>query len=294
MLRPILFSVFCLCTIPKAYSWGDVGHQTVGEIAERILTSKAKQSINNILGPDKLAIVSTWPDSIKDDPEFNSFKAFHFIDTTAPKDLLTVMNKYPVMIKSPSEERSVKIIALKYLIHVIGDIHQPLHAGIKNDRGGNLCMVNWDDQILNLHSVWDGKIVAFDISKLKQKYSLLKYYSYMTYADDILKLIPMTDADKIKVQASQIDSWIKESEEAENVVYPNQDTDSYCKGVITNPPKITDQYKNKAIEITRMRILYAGLRLGSFLNEMFAGDVTPGLNGDLTKAQILSRLNVSN
>lgn len=294
MLKPIFFSVLCLATIPKAYSWGDVGHQTIGEIAERILTSKAKKGINNILGPDKLAIVSTWPDSIKDDPEFNSFKAFHFIDNAASKDLLTVMNKYPVMIKSPFEERSVKLIALKYLIHVVGDIHQPLHAGIKNDRGGNSCIVNWDDQILNLHSVWDGKIVAFDISKLKQKHSPLKYYSYMTYADDILKLIPMSDADKVKIQSNQIDSWIKESEEAENYVYPNQDTESYCKGVATNPPRITENYKLKAVEITRMRILYAGLRLGSFLNEIFAGDVTPGLNGDLTKAQILTRLDVTN
>lgn len=294
MLKPILFSVFCLCSISKAYSWGDVGHQTVGEIAERVLTPKAKQSIQNILGPDKLAIVSTWPDSIKDDPEFNSFKAFHFIDSAAPKDLLTLMNKYPTMIKNPLEERSVKLIALKYIIHVVGDIHQPLHAGIKDDRGGNSCMINWDNQILNLHSVWDGKIVALDISKLKQKHSPLKFYSYMTYADDILKLIPMTDADKAKIQSNQIDSWIKESEEAENYVYPNQDTDSYCKGVATNPPRITQQYKDKAIEVTRMRILYAGLRLGSFLNEMFAGEVSPGLNGDLTKAQILARLDVVN
>lgn len=290
MLKPVLFSLLCLGFIPKAYSWGDVGHQTVGEIAERILTPKAKRNITNILGPDKLAIVAIWPDSIKDDPEFNSFKTLHFIDSAAPKDLMTVVNKYPLLIKNPREERSVKIIALKYLIHIVGDIHQPLHAGIKNDRGGNSCMVNWDNQPQNLHSVWDGKIVALDISKLKSKYSPLKYYSYMTYADDILKLLPVSESEKHNIQSKSVDTWVKESEAAETYVYPSEDTDSYCKGSMTNLPKITENYKAKAIEITRERILYAGLRLGAFLNELFAEDISPGLNSDLTKEQILKRL----
>lgn len=294
MLRPLLLSLFCVFSIPKAFSWGDMGHQTVGEIAERNLSPNAKKAINNILGPEKLALASIWADSIKDDPEFNSFKDFHFIDPHASKDLLTVLNKYPALIKNPNEERSVKMIALRYIIHVVGDIHQPLHAGMKNDRGGNTCVVDWDSKILNLHSVWDGKIVEFDTFRLKSNHSPLKFYSYMTYADDILKLNPLTEAEKSEVQSKNFAVWIKESQDAETYVYPIEDTESYCKGVVLNPPKITEAYKEKAVEITRVRLHYAGLRLASFLNDIFSGDNSPGLNSDLSKAQILKRLDLIN
>lgn len=283
-----------LCYIPTAYSWGDMGHKTVGEIAERNLSPEAKRAITNILGPEKLAMAATWPDSIKDDPEFNGFKAYHFLDPKASKDILTILHQYPALLKNPNEERSVKMIALRYLIHVVGDIHQPLHAGIKNDRGANQCLVDWNNQMLNLHSVWDGKIVEYDVLKLKTNHSPLKFYSYMTYTDDILKLLPISENDKKEIQSKKFDEWIKESQAVEADVYPSQDTDAYCGLIPVNIPKIAENYKEKAVEITRKRLLYGGLRLASFLNQIFINEGSPGLNNDLSKEQILKKLDFHN
>ena len=294
MIRNLSLSLILLCYIPSAYSWGDMGHQTVAEIAERHLTPEAKRAINNILGPEKLGMAATWADSIKDDPEFNNFKAFHFLDLKAKKDIRTILNLYPALLQNPNEERSVKMIALRYLVHVIGDIHQPLHAGMKNDRGGNQCVVDWDDKILNFHSVWDGKIIEYDILKLKIHYSPLSFYSYLTYSDDILKLLPLTESDKKDIQGKTFEEWIKESQSVEADVYPNPDTDSYCKNIPTNIPKISESYKEKAVEITRKRLLYGGLRLASFLNQIFITGGTPGLNSDLSKEQILKKLDLNN
>ena len=278
----------------SAYSWGEIGHQAVGEIAERFLNPETKNAINNILGPEKLAMAATWPDSIKDDPDFNGLKSYHFIDPKASKDLMTVLNQFPRLLLDPAEERSVKMIALRYIIHIVGDIHQPLHAGIKDDRGGNFCQVEWDNKILNLHSIWDGKIIEYDITNLKSAYSPLKFYGIMTYADDILKLHPLSETDKIDIQSKNFSVWIKESQDAELDVYPNEDAQSYCQQIPTSFPKITKEYKDKAVKITRTRILYGGLRLAAFLNKIFIKGATPGQNNSLSKEQVLKRLDLQN
>lgn len=294
MIKHLSLSLIILCYIPDAYSWADMGHQTVGEIAERHLTPETKKAINNILGPEKLGMAAIWADSIRDDPAFNSFKAFHFLDAKASKDILTILNLYPALLINPNEERSVKMIALRYLVHVIGDIHQPLHTGTKNNRGANQCQVDWDNEILNLHSVWDEKIIEYDTLKLKSAHSPLKFYSFVTYTDDLLKLLPLTESEKINIQSKNVEEWIKESHAVEADVYPNQDTDAYCKLVPTNIPKITESYKEKAVEIARKRLLYGGLRLAFFLNQVFKNGSTPGLNNDLSKEQILKRLDLTN
>ncbi len=275
-----------------ALSWGAIGHQTVGEIAERFISPEAKIAINDILGPEKLAIAAIWADEVRDDPDFNLFKPYHFIsiESSDPydsipqllhdqKDSVTVLKNFPSLIKDKDTPRSVKMIALKYLIHVIGDIHQPLHVGKKSDAGGNLILVKWNaDQTTNLHAVWDEKIIEFDISQLKKKYSPLKFYSFLNYADDILKSHIVDE--KIK-NLNYID-WIKESQDLRSSIYSN------------DLPIITDEYKQQATTIVENRLFYGGVRLALFLNDLFKEGSNPGINISLKKEEVLAKLNFNN
>jgi hypothetical protein len=284
-----------------------MGHQTVGEIAERLLTLKARTAINNILGPEKLAIAAPWADSVRDDADFNILKPYHFLDIPshmsyedipvndrALKDSMTVLNKYPLLLENNEEERSVKIVALKYLIHIVGDVHQPLHAGNATDRGGNLCRVQWNEQILNLHAVWDGKIIEYDTAKLSATHSPLKFYSFLNYANDILKSHPLSELEIQTIGSKNFFEWIKESQAAQVFAYPSESHESYCQNSSILFPKITEEYKIKAAIITEERILYAGIRLAFLLNKIFTDEHMSGKNSDLTKDQILKRLDLTN
>jgi hypothetical protein len=299
---------------PTAFSWGSVGHQTVGEIAERYLTPKTKEAITNILGPEKLAVTALWADNIKDDQDFDGFKEYHYVDvpnhTTydkipvnerAVKDAMTVITRYPDMLMNPNTERSVKMIALRYIVHVVGDVHQPLHVGNSTDNGGNVCKVLWDKGTLfNLHQIWDGKIIDFDISKLKVGKSPLKDYSYVSYADDILKNHPVTAADIAKTQADGPAVWLQESIDLRSQVYPDTTPVSddakrnYCNKTTNSFPKISDDYKVKAAVITEIRLLQGGLRLAAMLNKIFADGNNPGKNVQLTKEQIIEKVLLTN
>jgi hypothetical protein len=314
MMKYLLVSLMLVLYVPSAFSWGNIGHQTVGEIAERYLTPTAKEAITNILGPERLAVTAVWADYIKDDSDFDGFKEYHYVDVPnnisydkipvhdrSTKDAMIVINRYPDMIASHDVERSVKMIALRYIVHVIGDVHQPLHVGNSTDNGGNVCKVQWEGkQLLNLHQIWDGKVIDYDISKLKVKRSPLKEYGPSAYADDIFKNHPLSDADIAKIQADPPAQWLKESQELRSVVYPdtapvNDDAKrSYCQRANSSYPKITDAYKQKASEVTELRIQYGGLRLAAMLNKLFEKGNNPGTNTNLNKNQIIDKLSLTN
>jgi hypothetical protein len=292
MIRSLSVFLSLSLYVPAAFSWGNTGHQTIGEIAERFLTPEAKMAITDILGPEKLAIAATWADAVRDDPAFNNFKSYHFIDIeenasyeTAPhaaKDSMTIITKYPLLLASKEVNRSVKIVALKYLIHVVGDIHQPLHVGSETDQGGNKVKVNWNNQPANLHEVWDSKLIDYDISKLKVHVSPLKFYTFINYADDIIKNHPLEKMSLEKIQMAPPLEWIKESQNLRSTVYNFEGT------------SLNENYKEKNIAIIEERLLFGGVRLANLVNAIFKDGTNPGLNNGLSKAQILEQLNLSN
>ena len=282
------------CYASNAFSWGGMGHQTIGEIAERNLSHEARQGVMAILGPEQLALSAIWADSVRDDSDFESFKPFHFISMPlAPNTLssLNVLNFFPQLIQAPEVNRNVKMTALKYLIHVVGDVHQPFHVGKTSDMGGNFCKVQWSpNQIFNLHETWDGKIIDYDISILKKGSSPLKFYSFVHYANDIVKKHPLNDGEIKNIKSAPIENWISESISYQTMAYPSEKIEEYCSKNSTKLPLITDEYKKQAAELSELRILQAGLRLAELLNQIFKNGVNPGSNEILTKKQILDQV----
>lgn len=316
-----IFVILIVGLVPQtAFSWGNFGHQTIAEIAERNLSASAKQGVLDILGPEKLALASTWADEVRKDADFKIFSAYHLANvadgatwSTRPaserdeRDAVLLVKKYPDFIRDPKISRSVKLVALRYLIHVVGDIHQPLHVGNRHDVGGNICFVKWDGgSETDLHSIWDSKILEYSFAQIPDR---PKFRDYPVFADALLKKLSLNKTEIAKIQKATPLEWVQESQDARPLVYPDEagvairaETRAYCGDTIeplrkadkTEIPSLSDAYKKTASEFAEKRVVYAGLRLAALLNETFSGAVSPGPNTSESKSEILKILSIKN
>ncbi len=320
-----LFLVIALLVCSStAFSWGDLGHQTVAEIAQRNLTPAAKQGVQNILGPEPLAGAATWPDMVRSDRRFSAFSLYHFAEVpegksyetmTAKehpeKDAFTVISKYPGILKDPSATREQKMIALRYIIHVVGDVHQPLHVGNGIDMGANLCETVWTDPLTkvvsepNLHAVWDETIIEYYRST-KRAANKFNFFGYDKFADDILKTADVPKSEYETIQNAEPLAWLAESVALrKSVVYPDgelsgnvKDEDrAYCGSVKSKKvvksedrPQISLLYAEEKLPIVKTRILKGGLRLAALLNKLFS-DTKASLPTDM---EIINSLQLQN
>lgn len=313
-----LVGLSCL-KVSSAFGWGDIGHQTVAEIASRNISPHTQQMIESILGPEPLAAAAIWPDIVRSDKRFSAFVPYHFVEVTPgytyetePKEMrseqdgATVIFKFPKIVNSKKATRAEKMIALRYLVHVIGDVHQPLHVGNGIDVGANLCQVRvrnpWTNEVrfTNLHTVWDEDIIEFikeSQRQLEVKEAALtgsvppkRFFGYFEFANRILKTHKEMLSSKREIQSSRPEAWFDETAKLRTEsVYPDfeagytarpDDMDrNYCglrkeidpKGEhkITQQPILDQNYMQARVPIIETQILKGGLRLAKFLDDMF-------------------------
>jgi len=159
-----------LATVPVAHAWGSEGHQVVALIAQSQLTPKAKAEIDRLLAWEPgatLASVSTWADEHRNP----STAPWHYINFPRGDCVYAELRDCPdgrcvvgaikkqLAILVSSEPDTVKLTALKYLVHFVGDVHQPLHAGYQDDKGGNQYQLQAFMKGSNLHAVWDSGLI---------------------------------------------------------------------------------------------------------------------------------------
>ncbi|QMU63276.1 MAG: S1/P1 Nuclease [Flavobacteriaceae bacterium] len=233
--------------------WGKTGHRTVGVIASKHLTHKAKRKIRKLLKGQSLAFVSTFADEIKSDKKYNRFYTWHFInmpldsnykesDKNPAGDLVTGIDTCINIIKNNSEED--RAFYLKMLIHLIGDLHQPLHIGRKEDRGGNRVQVKWFGRKTNLHSVWDTKMIeGFKMS-------------YKELADNADLL---SKAQIKAIQQGSIIDWVGETHILTKKIYASVEEDE----------DLRYRYSYDYLTTARTQIQKAGIRLAKVLNDIF-------------------------
>lgn len=190
-----------LLTVPtSALAWGPTGHRVVAEIAQRHLTPAAKTKVSQLLEGRTLADVANWPDELRSDPRFDKYRVLHYATVKdgltsyrdaekAPcGDVVVAIDAFTTFLRTGSREAlyTVKALsdksdgtgkaacnpqeteplsramALSFLVHLMGDLHQPLHVG-GTDLGGNLVKVNWMNRWQsNLHSTWDDEMVDYE------------------------------------------------------------------------------------------------------------------------------------
>ena len=152
----------------SSMAWGVLGHRIVGQIADTYLTKQTKKEIYKILGNESIAITSNWPDFIKSDPAYDYLDRWHYINlkaglsesvvkaylvTDTVTDAYTKINWLTVQLKNKELEQDKRVLYLRLLVHIVGDIHQPLHVGRPDDRGGNSIKILWFNNPFNLHQI---------------------------------------------------------------------------------------------------------------------------------------------
>jgi hypothetical protein len=258
MKNVILLSVFFVLFYSQAaFSWGKNGHRIVGEIAQRNLNSKAQKAIAELAPSEDLSRLSTWPDEIRSDPKMGYTTPWHYVsipngktyfDQKRPKegDLIEGLYRFEDTIRDPKESKENKLFALKFLIHMVGDLHQPLHVGLAEDRGGNMIKVKWFKSETNLHTLWDEELIDFE------KLSFSEYANYLNHFSK--------DEKKDWEKGSFMD-WARESQDLRPKVYDLNGADV---------PNLSYEYSYKVKPVVEMRLKQAGLRLAFLLNKIFS------------------------
>ncbi|MBT3945603.1 MAG: S1/P1 Nuclease [Candidatus Marinimicrobia bacterium] len=250
----ILFKLLLitLLSIQPLMAWGNTGHRIVGKVAEQYITKNAELQIKRILGHSDLSRVSTWADEIKSDPNWKHAWDWHFctipdnenyISGKYTGDAIEKMNDFIATLKNKKSSKEEKQIALKFMIHLVGDLHQPLHVGRKNDKGGNDIKIKWFGEETNLHSIWDTKLIQH------------QNLSYTEYTDYLLLDIDYSDIRKWQGHSTM--DYIRESKALR----------TQCYDFSGNSLKWEYFYKNK--DLLELRLVQGGIRLSGELNRIF-------------------------
>mgnify|MGYP000871817473 CR=1 FL=1 len=253
--------IFCLSLFISplvfAEDWGKTGHRVVAEIASNYLTDKTKMAIGKILDGQRLAYISTYADEIKSDQSFKKYNPWHYVNLplnqaynpTKPSengDVLTAINYFIDQLKDETTTREDSVFALKFLVHLIGDIHQPCHVGQEEDKGGNLYYLKWFGRKTNLHRVWDSEMIAF-------------YGMSYTELSDNLRSIYAVSADHERIINTRPIDWLNESQNELKAIY--QQTEEGAN--------LRYEYHYKNFPLVEKKLYYAGVRLAAVLNEIF-------------------------
>jgi hypothetical protein len=298
---------------PAAQAWGCKGHQTVAAIAEKHLTPEARQMIQKLLGEnpidpklrrwcgnattDPLVDASTWPDDVRNERKNGPW---HYIDIPRGKHkgelneycgtegcVTRAIEEQRAILKDQSADPLKRAEAIRYLIHFVGDMHQPLHAINNADNGGNCVPVKYfrhdplvnplhperEDYSPNLHQIWDTEIAERD----------MEISSPFRYADELdEKFHAQTTA--LEATGIHVENWAWESHErAETAVYdalPEKigiepdvklkscsENNHIGKRMFEKHLAVGEAYQNNAAKAVQDGLWQAGIRLAMILND---------------------------
>lgn len=313
-------SVFALLFAPAAQAWGCKGHQTIALIAEKHLTPAAKQLAAAMLavdpgrhfngtpcgttGLDAFAAAATWADAVRIQ---GTDSGFHFVDIPrggSQADIAAICAKpdscvtkaiadQVLILEDTNATPKLRAAAIRYIIHLVGDLHQPLHCTTNGDRGANCVPVGYfkstphpvtstaslDDYNPNLHAVWDVQILEKDM----KAQTAATAQAYATALDTAFK----NEIAVWNTEGIHLEDWAWDSHEhAEDISYgdlpknipidahPDADVTTCSdnnrignrmlhKHIILGQP-----YQDVAAEVVEERLAMAGIRLAVILNDV--------------------------
>jgi hypothetical protein len=172
-------AVVAIAALPSpSWAWGPQGHRLVAAVAEARLSPKTRQEVTRLLRgePDPTLVgISNWADDLRENNADLGRRSarWHYVNLAedgctydAARDcpngdcVVEAIRRQQALLADRRQPDAVRAQALKFLVHFVGDVHQPLHAGYARDRGGNDHQLQVDGQGSNLHRVWDGSIVT--------------------------------------------------------------------------------------------------------------------------------------
>lgn len=249
----LLLPVLLLC------AWGFKGHRSIALIAQKHLNPSTAPVVLSYLGNESISDASTWADEHKNPKT----APLHFINLPlgltheqfvksvkeSSDNIYTAILEVEQTLKSSTATAEQKNEALKYLIHFVGDAHQPMHVSRKEDKGGNDIQVRFDNKGTNLHALWDSKLID---------------YEGLSESDIVKNYDVATSAEIKKWQSDDITEWLWESYQISSELYSN----------VKPGQKIDKAYYEKYIPVIHKRVNMAGIRLAGELNRIFAEQKT--------------------
>ena len=263
IVLPCVLAVASVAATPASppAAWGANGHRVVATIAERHLLPVTRFRIRELIGPYPLAQVANWADAYRGTPEGAHTAPWHYVNVAPgqdyvdpagdePQNIIQAMRLQERILRDTTRSADERAMALKFLVHFIADIHQPLHAGMASDRGGNLVRVEWFGAPTNLHTVWDTRLIEH------QQLSYTEYVEFLDHAEP--HEIAMW-------QASGYLVWMRESQALRDTVYTLPSAQQGAS------PDLRWDYVNAMTPIMEQRLLQAGMRLAAVLNRSLGG-----------------------
>lgn len=255
-MKKLFFLTCCLWTVFQAFGWGQKGHDVTAYIAECHLTPEAAERIDKLLGGRSLVYYANWMDIASYTPQYAYTRTWHYLNIDEGEtyesmekhpdgDILTAVTLLVDKLRGGGLEATEEAAALKMLVHLLGDMHCPLHTGRRTDTGGNLVPVKVFGTETNLHSAWDTAIPE-----------AAHRWSYSEWQREIDRL---SDDEAVLIVAGEPRDWIGE-------------THALCCEVYRTTPagtEISYDYIDRATPVIERQLLKGGYRLARLLNEIY-------------------------
>ena len=288
----VVATLACVATVlgvQPAFAWSARGHTMVGDIATQFLTPAATLAVADLLRDDLLADgkpsgratlgqVASWPDELRATPEQRATGVYHYDDEPicgVPDRKVYCADgkcgtawfaKQLAILKDPTQPKRARNEALKWITHLVGDLHQPLHASDHDDKGGNDVKITFfgkrsDDPVdgkpqspYNLHTAWD-RLIPYRMFDERGGY------------DRFLADQPGAGTRKAW-EVGDIDSWTDESFVlARDFLYPKLPTAFVCEKPVTDVVAVDEAYYRPAADVAAIQLKKAGVRLAKVLND---------------------------
>ncbi len=288
-----LLAIALTLWLPRgAHAWAQSGHRVIGEIAERHLEPEVRARLSEFLDGDSLAEIGTWADDIRSFAQWDCAQPFHYVtiepgarypDQGVPEgDAIEAVVYYADLVADRDAPPRTRRMALNFLVHFIGDLHQPLHAGRGCDRGGNQIKVEWFGETVSFHNVWDEKLIESE------------NLSFTEFADFIDSA---SDREIAAYQDSAPFDWAREAQQLLDAVYTCDvrsdrcpcfcgDCDDglspfggcierQCTLIAAGPVRMGYGYKARNLPVLQSQLVKGGARLAGILSWIFADQPSP-------------------
>ena len=238
----------------SAFAWGPLGHYVIGLLAENQMNKKTITKVETVLKNESISGVGVWMDNIRSDSSYKYTYTWHWVTTPDGKynpeiqeetgDAYKAFNELKASLKKGGLTAKEEQDQLRMLIHIVGDLHQPLHVGKPGDRGGNDVKVTFFRKQTNIHAVWDSDLIEG---------------KKMSYTEITRELQKRLTSEKISdYQASTVDDWLMEAAALRPYIYD-----------IPEDGKIGYEYIYKYYYLVEERLTAAGVRLAMVLEEIY-------------------------
>lgn len=256
-MRKFIVSALSILMWLPALGWGQKGHDVVAYIAECNLTPEVYQKVVKALGNHSLVYYASWLDNASHTPTYAYTKTWHYanvdegetydsMELNPTGDVYTAINEIVKELKKGKLKPEKEDINLRMLIHLVGDLHCPMHLGHKSDSGGNRISVKYFGRTSKLHSIWDSSLI-----------DSAHKWSYTEWEQQLNKYC--TPEQKEQLQSGTLRDWLDESLELAKDVYANTPAES----------TLSYDYVNHYAPTLENRLLAGGLRLAKILNEIY-------------------------